>query len=249
MKPLTREQLFSLEQYAEKRPAFRAQVIEHKKNRRVDIGPNLSLYFEDRLTVQYQVQEMLRIERIFEAAAIEEELEAYNPLIPDGSNLKCTGMFEFTDVAERRRRLAELSGVENHVWLQVDESRKGLRDFQRGPRALHRREDLGRAFHALRTDRENEKSTGRGRHAVFRRGARPVPLQRASERTDPPGPAGGPDTELSFDGPRRRSELPPEFTKHVFDTNCPSDKLACYQQVYFCECPNPFPPKRVPTSR
>ena len=124
MKPLTREQLFSLEQYAEKRPAFRAQVIEHKKNRRVDIGPNLSLYFEDRLTVQYQVQEMLRIERIFEAAAIEEELEAYNPLIPDGSNLKCTGMFEFTDVAERRRRLAELSGVENHVWLQVDDLEK-----------------------------------------------------------------------------------------------------------------------------
>ena len=124
MKPLTREQLFSLEQYAEKRPAFRAQVIEHKKNRRVDIGPNLSLYFEDRLTVQYQVQEMLRIERIFEAAAIEEALEAYNPLIPDGSNLKCTGMFEFTDVAERRRRLAELSGVENHVWLQVDDLEK-----------------------------------------------------------------------------------------------------------------------------
>ena len=124
MKPLTREQLFSLEQYAEKRPAFRAQVIEHKKNRRVDIGPNLSLYFEDRLTVQYQVQEMLRIERIFEADAIEDELEAYNPLIPDGSNLKCTGMFEFTDVAERRRRLAELSGVENHVWLQVDELEK-----------------------------------------------------------------------------------------------------------------------------
>jgi hypothetical protein len=124
MNPLTREQLFSLEQYAEKRPAFRAQVIEHKKNRRVDIGPNLSLYFEDRLTVQYQVQEMLRIERIFEADAIQEELDAYNPLIPDGSNLKCTAMFEFTDVAERRRRLAELSGVENHVWLQVDDLEK-----------------------------------------------------------------------------------------------------------------------------
>ena len=121
MNPLTRENLLSLEQYAEKRQEFRAQVIEHKKNRRVDIGPNLSLYFEDRLTIQYQVQEMLRIERIFEAAAIEEELEAYNPLIPDGSNLKCTAMFEFTDVTERRRRLAELSGVENHVWLQVDD--------------------------------------------------------------------------------------------------------------------------------
>jgi hypothetical protein len=95
MDPLTRADLFSLEQYAEKRTGFRAQVIEHKKHRRVDVGPNLSLYFEDRLTVQYQVQEMLRIERIFEADAIEEELEAYNPLIPDGSNLKCTAMFEF----------------------------------------------------------------------------------------------------------------------------------------------------------
>jgi hypothetical protein len=119
MNHLQRGDLFSLEQYAEKRPAFRAQVIEHKKNRRVDIGPNLSLYFEDRLTIQYQVQEMLRIERIFEADAIREELDAYNPLIPDGSNLKCTAMLEFEDVAVRRRRLAELVGVENHVWLQV----------------------------------------------------------------------------------------------------------------------------------
>ncbi|MDT8319043.1 MAG: DUF3501 family protein [Xanthomonadales bacterium] len=120
MSHLSRRDLLSLEEYAEQRDAFRRRVLEHKKNRRVDIGPNLTLYFEDRLTVQYQVQEMLRIERIFEAAAIEEELEAYNPLIPEGSNLKCTAMFEFTDVTERRRRLAELTGVENHVWLQVD---------------------------------------------------------------------------------------------------------------------------------
>jgi hypothetical protein len=120
MEKLTREDLYSLEQYAEQRPDFRARVLEHKKHRRVDIGPNLSLYFEDRLTIQYQVQEMLRIERIFEAEGILEELEAYNPLIPDGSNLKCTAMFEFEDVSERRRRLAELTGVENHVWVQVD---------------------------------------------------------------------------------------------------------------------------------
>jgi len=120
VKPLRREDLFSLEKYAERRPEFRAQVIEHKKHRRVDVGPNLTLYFEDRLTVQYQVQEMLRIERIFEADAIEEELEAYNPLIPDGSNLKCTAMFEFEEVGLRRRRLAELAGVENHIWLQVE---------------------------------------------------------------------------------------------------------------------------------
>ncbi len=120
MDPLTRQDLFSLEQYAEKRAAFREKVIEHKKHRRVDIGPNFTLYFEDRLTVQYQVQEMLRIERIFEAEGIEEELSAYNPLIPDGSNLKCTAMFEFPDVEERRRRLAELVGVENQVWMQVE---------------------------------------------------------------------------------------------------------------------------------
>ena len=120
MNPLTRENLFSLEQYSEKRPEFRAQVIEHKKHRRVDIGDNLSLYFEDRLTIQYQVQEMLRIERIFEADAIQEELDAYNPLIPDGSNLKCTAMLEFEDVAVRKERLAQLVGVENLVWLQVE---------------------------------------------------------------------------------------------------------------------------------
>jgi len=119
MNALTRENLFSLEQYAEKRPEFRAQVIEHKKHRRVDVGPNLSLYFEDQLTIQYQVQEMLRIERIFEADAIQEELDAYNPLIPDGSNLKCTAMLEFEDVAVRRERLAQLVGIEHLVWLQV----------------------------------------------------------------------------------------------------------------------------------
>jgi hypothetical protein len=117
---LSREDLMSLESYAEQRDGFRSRVLEHKKHRRVDIGPNLSLYFEDRLTIQYQVQEMLRIERIFESDGIQEELDAYNPLIPDGSNLKCTAMFEFEDVTERRRRLAELTGVENHVWVQVE---------------------------------------------------------------------------------------------------------------------------------
>jgi hypothetical protein len=120
MKHLSRDDLLSLEAYAAQRPEFRDRVLEHKQDRRVDIGPNLTLYFEDRLTVQYQVQEMLRIERIFEAAGIEEELAAYNPLIPDGRNLKCTAMLEFEDVAERRRRLAELVGVENRIWLKVE---------------------------------------------------------------------------------------------------------------------------------
>jgi len=120
MEKLAREDLMSLEQYATQRDAFRSRVMEHKKGRRVAIGPHLTLYFEDRLTIQYQVQEMLRIERIFEAGGIEEELEAYNPLIPDGANLKCTAMLEYQDVEERRRELAKLSGIEHLVWVQVD---------------------------------------------------------------------------------------------------------------------------------
>jgi len=119
MHELKREDLLSLEQYAEQRDDFRSRVMTHKKNRRVNIGPNLTLYFEDRLTVQYQIQEMLRIERIFEADAIQEELDTYNPLIPNGSNLKCTTMLEFEDVDLRRRRLAELVGLEHKVWARV----------------------------------------------------------------------------------------------------------------------------------
>ena len=124
MNPLKRNDLFSLEQYAEQRADFRARVLEHKKDRRVDVGPNLSLYFEDRLTIQYQVQEMLRIERIFEADGIQEELDAYNPLIPMAANLKCTAMLEFTDVDVRRKRLAQLVGIEHQVWCSVGNGTK-----------------------------------------------------------------------------------------------------------------------------
>ena len=119
MNKLNREALFSLEKYAEVRPEFRARVMAHKKNRRLPIGPNAALYFEDALTMQYQIQEMLRIERIFEAAGIQEELDAYNPLIPDGSNWKATFMMEYPDEEERRIQLAKLLGVEKHVWAQV----------------------------------------------------------------------------------------------------------------------------------
>ena len=119
MKKLTRNDLYSLEKYAELRPQFRSQVMAHKQNRQVAIGPNATLYFEDRLTMQYQVQEMLRIERIFEADGVNEELAAYNPLIPDGSNWKATFMIEFPDVDERREALKRLKGVENRVWAQV----------------------------------------------------------------------------------------------------------------------------------
>lgn len=120
MQPLARTDLMTLETYAEQRPAFRDRVLAHKRHRRVPVGPHLALYFEDRLTIQYQVQEMLRIERIFETECIEEELSAYNPLIPDGSNFKCTAMLEYQDVEERRRQLALLRGIEDLVWLQVE---------------------------------------------------------------------------------------------------------------------------------
>ena len=120
MNKLTRQDLLSLEQYAEQREAFRARVIEHKKARRVAVGPHATLHFEDRLTMQYQVQEMLRIERIFEAAGIEEELAVYNPLIPDGRNWKATFMMEYSDVEQRREMLAKLVGVERTLYLQVE---------------------------------------------------------------------------------------------------------------------------------
>ena len=97
MEKLAREDLYTLEKYAEMRPEYRAQVMAHKKNRRLQIGPNVNMYFEDRMTMQYQIQEMLRIEKIFEAAGIQEEIDAYNPLIPDGHNWKATFMVEFPD--------------------------------------------------------------------------------------------------------------------------------------------------------
>ena len=110
----------TLEAYAKQRDAFRARVIEHKKRRAVRLGEHISLIFEDELTIRYQVQEMLRIERIFEERGIEDELDAYNPLIPDGTNLKATLMIEYPEPVERGRMLAKLKGVEDRVWLQVE---------------------------------------------------------------------------------------------------------------------------------
>jgi len=120
--PATRlrpEDLFSLEQYAKQRPEFRPKVIAHKRNRTLQCGPNATWCFEDRLTVQYQVQEMLRIERIFEAEGIADELAAYNPLIPDGSNWKVTLLIEFPEVEQRRVALATMKGIEDRCWVQV----------------------------------------------------------------------------------------------------------------------------------
>lgn len=147
MTALTRDDLMSLERYAEERAEFRSRVLAHKKLRTLPVGPNATLYFEDRLTVQYQVQEMLRIERIFEAAGIQEELDAYNPLIPGGRDLKATFMIEFPDVDERREALARMKGVEHHVYLVVD----GQRQMAIADEDLERSdEDKTSAVHFLR---------------------------------------------------------------------------------------------------
>ena len=119
MQKLKPSDLFSLEQYSRDRPAIRTKVMEHKRSRQVGVGPNIMWLFEDRITIQYQVQEMLRAERIFEQEGIEDELGAYNPLIPDGSNWKATLLIEFPDENVRRVQLTRLKGVEDRCWVQV----------------------------------------------------------------------------------------------------------------------------------
>jgi hypothetical protein len=121
---LDRSTLWSLEDYAARREAFRKEVIAHKKSRRVALNAHATLYFEDHMTMKYQVQEMLRIERLFEPEEIADELGAYNPLIPDGSNWKATFMIEYEDVAERRAALARLRGVENTLWVRIGDHDK-----------------------------------------------------------------------------------------------------------------------------
>lgn len=119
MPRITRDSLLSLEAYARQRHDFRTRVIAHKKNRSVQIGEHVTLIFEDELTVRYQIQEMLRIERTFEDAGIAGELEAYNPLVPDGSNWKATMLIEYADPQQRQQWLARLIGIEDRVWVQV----------------------------------------------------------------------------------------------------------------------------------
>lgn len=119
MQKLSRQDLWSLEDYAQQRDAFRRQLMDHKRTRSLQVGPHVRLLFEDRLTMQYQIQEMLRAERIFEAQGIQDELDTYNALIPEAGNLTATMMIEFENVAERQQALARLVGVEDRVWLQV----------------------------------------------------------------------------------------------------------------------------------
>jgi hypothetical protein len=155
---IKRESLMSLEAYARERNAFRARVMEHKKRRTVQLGEHLTLLFEDELTIRYQVQEMLRIERIFEEEGIRHELEAYNPLVPDGSNWKATMLIEYPDADERKRALARLKGIEDRVWVQVEnhERVRAIAD-----------EDL---------DRENEEKTSSVHFLRFELSA---PMRRA----------------------------------------------------------------------
>ena len=146
---LTRSDLWSLEEYASRRQAFRAEVIAHKKLRNIALGPHATLYFEDRLTMRYQIQEMLRVERIFEAAEIEEELASYNPLIPDGSNWKATFMIEYGDVEERQVALATMGGIEQTVWVRVGES--GAKVFAHTNEDMERtRDEKAAAVHFMR---------------------------------------------------------------------------------------------------
>jgi hypothetical protein len=121
MPTLSRADLWSLEEYSELRPTFRSEVMAHKKHRQISLGEHVRLYFEDYLTIKYQVQEMLRIEKVFEAHAINEELEAYSPLIPDGHNWKATFMIEYEDPHEREQQLARMIGIEDKVWLRVED--------------------------------------------------------------------------------------------------------------------------------
>ena len=120
MPHITRDSLIPLEAYARTRTEFRARVMAHKKSRTLALGEHVTLIFEDELTIRYQIQEMLRVERIFEEAGIQDELDAYNPLVPDGGNWKATLLIEYPDVAERQCMLARLIGIEDRVWVQVE---------------------------------------------------------------------------------------------------------------------------------
>jgi hypothetical protein len=180
---IKRESLLSLEAYARERNAFRARVMEHKKRRTVHLGEHVTLQFEDELTIRYQVQEMLRIERIFEEDGIQHELDAYNPLVPDGANWKATMLIEYPDAEERRRMLARLKGIERAVWVQVQGCERVLAVAD---------EDL---------ERENEEKTS---SVHFLRFELTAPMREALRR------AAGVTVGVEHPEYRASTELPPE---------------------------------------
>ena len=176
---IERSSLLSLEAYARERSSFRAKVLEHKKHRTVSLGEHVTLLFEDELTVRYQVQEMLRIERIFEEDGIRHELEAYNPLVPDGANWKATMLIEYPEADERRRMLARLKGIERRVWVRIG---GGERIYAVAD------EDL---------ERENDEKTSSVHFLRFELGTAAAPLKQ------------GASVAVGVDHPEYRAELDP----------------------------------------
>ena len=188
---IARESLLSLEAYARERKAFRARVMEHKKVRTLHIGGHVTLQFEDELLIRYQIQEMLRIERIFEDAGIQGELDAYNPLLPDGGNWKATMFIEYPDVEERRRMLERLKGIERRTWVQVEGSERIFaiadEDFERET------EEKTAAVHFVRFEvppaarealRRGARLTIGVDHPEYRVSVEPSPAQRAALLAD-----------------------------------------------------------------
>jgi hypothetical protein len=176
---IDRDSLLSLEAYAKQRLAFRARVMEHKKRRTVHLGAHLTLLFEDELTIRYQVQEMLRIERIFEEEGIQHELDAYNPLVPDGTNWKATLLLEYPDEAQRRRMLGVLKGIERQVWVQVD---GGSRVFAIADEDLEREnEEKTSSVHFLRFELDAPMREGLRRGAAVRVGVEHPQYSAAAE--------------------------------------------------------------------
>jgi len=184
---IKRDSLLSLEAYARQRPQFRARVMEHKKRRSVHVGEHVTLQFEDELLIRYQIQEMLRIERIFEEEGIQGELDAYNPLVPDGGNWKATMFIEYPDVGERRRMLARLKGIEAKTWVQAE---GGERVYAIADEDLEREnEEKTAAVHFVRFElpRAMRESLRRGArltigvdHPAYRATVEVSPEQRAS---------------------------------------------------------------------
>ena len=158
MPAIARDSLLTLEAYAKERSAFRARVLAHKRNRIVHLGPHVTLLFEDELTIRYQIQEMLRIEKTFDESGIQQEVDAYNPLVPDGSNLKATMLLEYEDVDERKLALSGLKGIEDRVWVQV----KGFPKVFGDDRSLQ-------GGHARCAQHRPPELPGRGRHDLAAR--------------------------------------------------------------------------------
>jgi len=188
---IARESLLSLEAYARERKAFRAKVMEHKKVRTLHVGGHVTLQFEDELLIRYQIQEMLRIERIFEDAGIQGELDAYNPLLPDGGNWKATMFIEYPDVDERRRMLERLKGIERRTWVQVE---GGERIYAIADEDLEREtEEKTAAVHFVRFEvppaarealRRGARLTIGVDHPEYRVSVEPSPEQRAALLAD-----------------------------------------------------------------